>query len=31
VFLSLTGHKAEDPVPEDAPAASGRRRTRGAA
>ena len=31
VFLSLTGHKAEDPVPEDAPAESGRRRTRGAA
>ena len=31
VFLSLTGHKAEDPVPEDAPPASGRRRTRGAA
>jgi ABC-2 type transport system ATP-binding protein len=31
VFLSLTGHKAEDPVPEDAPSASGRRRTRGAA
>jgi ABC-2 type transport system ATP-binding protein len=31
VFLSLTGHKAEDPVPEDAPAETGRRRTRGAA
>ncbi|HEV7525205.1 MAG TPA: ATP-binding cassette domain-containing protein [Acidimicrobiia bacterium] len=31
VFLSLTGHKAEEPVAEDAPAESGRRRTRGAA
>jgi ABC-2 type transport system ATP-binding protein len=31
VFLSLTGHKAEEPVAEDAPADAGRRRTRGAA
>jgi ABC-2 type transport system ATP-binding protein len=31
VFLSLTGHKAEEPVAEDAPAEPGRRRTRGAA
>ena len=31
VFLSLTGHKAEEPDAEDAPAESGRRRTRGAA
>jgi ABC-2 type transport system ATP-binding protein len=31
VFLTLTGHKAEEPVAEDAPAESGRRRTRGAA
>jgi ABC-2 type transport system ATP-binding protein len=31
VFLTLTGHKAEEPVAEDAPVASGRRRTRGAA
>ena len=31
VFLSLTGHKAEEPDAEDAPAETGRRRTRGAA
>jgi len=31
VFLSLTGHKAEEPVDHDAPVESGRRRTRGAA
>jgi ABC-2 type transport system ATP-binding protein len=31
VFLSLTGHKAEDDEPEDEAADSGRRRTRGAA
>jgi len=31
VFLTLTGHKAEEPVAEDAPAEAGRRRTRGAA
>ena len=31
VFLSLTGHKAEEPVAEDASAETGRRRTRGAA
>jgi hypothetical protein len=30
VFLSLTGHKAEEPVPDEAPE-TGRRRTRGAA
>jgi ABC-type multidrug transport system ATPase subunit len=31
VFLTLTGHKAEEPVAEDEPAETGRRRTRGAA
>jgi ABC-2 type transport system ATP-binding protein len=31
VFLTLTGHKAEEPVADDAPAEAGRRRTRGAA
>ena len=31
VFLSLTGHKAEEPDAEDEPADAGRRRTRGAA
>jgi ABC-2 type transport system ATP-binding protein len=31
VFLTLTGHKAEEPVAEDAPVETGRRRTRGAA
>ena len=31
VFLSLTGHKAEEPVPDEAPADNVRRRTRGAA
>jgi len=31
VFLSLTGHKAEEPVPDAAPADNVRRRTRGAA
>jgi ABC-2 type transport system ATP-binding protein len=31
VFLTLTGHKAEEPVAEDESAESGRRRTRGAA
>ena len=31
VFLSLTGHKAEEPVADDAPVETGRRRTRGAA
>jgi len=31
VFLTLTGHKAEEPVAEDAPVHAGRRRTRGAA
>jgi ABC-2 type transport system ATP-binding protein len=31
VFLSLTGHKAEEPDVEDEPADAGRRRTRGAA
>jgi len=31
VFLSLTGHKAEELVVDDAPAEAGRRRTRGAA
>jgi ABC-2 type transport system ATP-binding protein len=31
VFLTLTGHKAEEPVAENGEAASGRRRTRGAA
>ena len=31
VFLSLTGHKAEEPEAEDEPADAGRRRTRGAA
>jgi ABC-2 type transport system ATP-binding protein len=31
VFLTLTGHKAEEPVADDASAETGRRRTRGAA
>jgi ABC-2 type transport system ATP-binding protein len=31
VFLTLTGHKAEEPVAEDEPVETGRRRTRGAA
>jgi ABC-2 type transport system ATP-binding protein len=31
VFLSLTGHGAEEPVPAEAPVAGRRRRTRGAA
>jgi ABC-2 type transport system ATP-binding protein len=31
VFLSLTGHKAEEPVAEAEPAEAGRKRTRGAA
>jgi ABC-2 type transport system ATP-binding protein len=31
VFLTLTGHKAEEPDVEDEPAETGRRRTRGAA
>jgi ABC-2 type transport system ATP-binding protein len=31
VFLTLTGHKAEEPIAEDAPVETGRRRTRGAA
>jgi ABC-2 type transport system ATP-binding protein len=31
VFLTLTGHKAEEPVAEDGPVETGRRRTRGAA
>ena len=31
VFLSLTGHAAEEPETEDEPAAGRRRRTRGAA
>ncbi len=31
VFLSLTGHKAEEPEADDEPADAGRRRTRGAA